>query len=129
MLPSMSFLTGVKATEPSWSSGESVSMYLLCWGAQLLAWKGVPKSVVSESAASRNSVVEMALSWVGSTGTSTKDLRIVSKKGLLFACEAAIFACRCWTLSRYPHMFKGGVGEEDVCRVPAEQTEQTNSMS
>lgn len=66
-------------------------------GAQLLAWKGVPKSVVSESAASRNSVVEMALSWVGSTGTSTKDLRIVSKKGLLLGCEAAIFACRCWT--------------------------------
>ena len=34
----------------------------------------VPKSVVSDSAASRKALVEIALSLLASTGTSTKDL-------------------------------------------------------
>lgn len=95
-----------------------------------LCCQGVPKSVVSESAASRNSVVAMALSWLASTGTSTKDLRIVSKKCLLIDWEAAIFAGRCWTQV----IIKGGRWEEDACKGPVEQTEQieqieqTNSM-
>lgn len=33
----------------------------------------VPKRVVSDSEASRNAVVSIALSWLGSTGTLTKD--------------------------------------------------------
>jgi len=40
----------------------------------------VPKSVVNDSAASRNSVVEMALSFSLSTGTSVKDFLSVSRK-------------------------------------------------
>lgn len=72
-----------------------MSEYIYSVGAPSSCCEGVPKSVVSESAASRNSVVEMALSWVASTGTSTKDLRIVSKKGLLLDCEAVMVAGRC----------------------------------
>lgn len=37
-----------------------------------------PKRVVSDSAASRNTVVGIALSLLASTGTSTKDFRRVS---------------------------------------------------
>lgn len=40
----------------------------------------VPNIVVNDSAASRNSVVEMALSFSASTGTSTKDFRNVSRR-------------------------------------------------
>lgn len=40
----------------------------------------VPNKVVSDSAASRNSVVGTALSLAASTGTSTKDLRRVSNQ-------------------------------------------------
>jgi len=54
MFPWMSFLTGENAVEPKTS-----------------------KSVVSDSAASRNSVVPMALPL---TGTSTKDFLRLSKK-------------------------------------------------
>lgn len=50
MFPSMSDLTGEKATDPRASNIE-----------------------VKDSAASRNSVVEMALSFSASIGTSTKD--------------------------------------------------------
>ena len=41
---------------------------------------GIPKSVVSDSAASRKALVGMALSLVDSTGTSTKDLWRVSNQ-------------------------------------------------
>ena len=40
----------------------------------------VPKRVVSDSEASRNSLVWMAFSLAASTGTSTKDFWMVSKK-------------------------------------------------
>ncbi len=40
----------------------------------------VPKSEVSESAASRKSVVGIALSWAASMGTSTKDFFSVSNQ-------------------------------------------------
>jgi len=40
----------------------------------------VPKRVVNDSAASRNSVVETALSFSVSTGTSVKDFLSVSRK-------------------------------------------------
>lgn len=42
--------------------------------------KSVPKRVVNDSAASRNSVVEMALSFSLSMGTSVKDFLKVSRK-------------------------------------------------
>jgi hypothetical protein len=42
--------------------------------------KVIPKRVVNDSAASRNSVVEMALSFSLSTGTSVKDFLNVSRK-------------------------------------------------
>jgi hypothetical protein len=55
----------------------------------------VPKSVLRLSAASRNSVVEIALSLDASTGTSTKLFLTVSKKvppgG--YAAAAAIVKC------------------------------------
>lgn len=57
MLPLMSFLTGLNATEPKTSN-----------------------RVVVLSAASRNSFVEIALSLDSSTGTSTKLFLTVSKK-------------------------------------------------
>jgi len=55
--PNISFLTGVKATEPSTSN-----------------------NVVRDSAASRKGVVEMALSFSASMGTSVKDFLSVSRK-------------------------------------------------
>jgi len=45
----------------------------------------IPKRLVSDSAASRNSEVEIALSLLASTGTSAKLRLIVSKKSLLWA--------------------------------------------
>lgn len=55
----------------------------------------VPKSVVNDSAASKNSVVAIALSFSLSTGTSVKDLfrvlRKVPPSG--YACADAIVCC------------------------------------
>lgn len=73
-LPSISLLTGVNATEPSTSANCQISV---CMQRRRRA---VPKSVVNDSAASRNSVVEMALSFSLSTGTSVKDFLSVSRK-------------------------------------------------
>ena len=73
MLPSMSFLTVENATDPkrsktfSSASGLPHSCYPL------------PNNVMVDSAASKNSVVEMLLSDL-STGTSRKFLLRVSKK-------------------------------------------------
>lgn len=73
-LPSMSLLTGVKATEPSTSSHYQKKI-------RRRSKEGlIPNRVVNDSAASRNSVVEMALSFSLSTGTSVKDLLSVSRK-------------------------------------------------
>ena len=82
ILPSMSDLTGLKATEPRTSvelfcavSGDLFNFFFF------LKKSGyIPKSVVKLSAASRNSLVDMALSLLLSTGTSTKDFLMVSKK-------------------------------------------------
>lgn len=41
---------------------------------------GLPNKVVNDSAASRNSVVEIPLSLAASTGTSAKDFWIVSNQ-------------------------------------------------
>jgi hypothetical protein len=57
----------------------------------------LPKSVDRLSAASRNSVVEMALSFEASTGTSTKLLLTVSKKVPPGGYAAAIVIV-CWCL-------------------------------
>ena len=81
MLPTMSFFTGVNAIEPSTSDGEAVSSSCrdLSW-VQSEEERRVPNNVVSDSAASRNSLVGMALSLLLSTGTSTKDLWMVSNQ-------------------------------------------------
>jgi hypothetical protein len=74
MLPTMSFFTGLKAAEPRTSTLVSHDRL------QLTMLPNPPNSVDKLSAASRNSVVEMALSLEASTGTSTKLLLTVSKK-------------------------------------------------
>ncbi len=71
MLPSISFLTGVKATEPRTSAkyhGFSIAIQISLPGSLDL-----PNKVAKDSDASRNSVVEMALSLSLLTGTSTND--------------------------------------------------------
>lgn len=56
-------------------------------------WANLPKRVVNDSAASRNSVVEIALSFSLSIGTSVKDLLRVSRNVPPGGYEAAaIFA-------------------------------------
>ena len=76
MLPTMSLLTGLKATEPSLSVLLSIHISVMCHLDEL----DEPKSVVRDSAASRKSLVGMALSFWASTATSTKDLWSVSNQ-------------------------------------------------
>ena len=71
----MSFLTGVKAIEPSTSARLSID-----WHDASLHDYSIPNKVERDSDASKNSVVEMALSLLSSTGTSTKDLFSVSNQ-------------------------------------------------
>ncbi len=75
MLPVMSFLTGLKAAEPR----TSVTYVNLCCELEVRL-ENPPNKVVKLSAASRNSVVEMALSFEASTGTSSQLFLTVSKK-------------------------------------------------
>jgi hypothetical protein len=83
MFPSMSFLTGLKATDPRISGerhqpGRSLS-YRYDTDLRILELF-LPKSLVSDSAASKKSVVLMALSFSLLTWTSTKDFFMVSRK-------------------------------------------------
>ena len=77
MLPIMSFLTGVKAIEPRTSGEVSVAIPRNNFREDSRR-PDLPKSVVSDSEASRKSVVGMALSLLASTGTPTKDFLRVS---------------------------------------------------
>lgn len=55
-------------------------------------WKDLPNNVVRLSAASRNSVVEIALSLEASTGTSSQLFLTVSKKvDMMFGCIGGLF--------------------------------------
>ena len=74
MLPKMSFLTGVKATEPRTSEHDQ---YLL---GQRKQSHLIPNKDVSDSAASRKSEVGMALSFVASSVTPVKDFFRVSNQ-------------------------------------------------
>lgn len=85
MLPRMSFLTGVKATDPSKSvmcagRGRNSQSRSSVISSDKAKARQVPKMVVRLSAASKNSVVPMALSLSASMGTSTKDFLRVSTK-------------------------------------------------
>lgn len=75
MLPIMSFLTGVKAIEPR-TSGAIQQVILL----HDIKSMYTPKRVVSDSEASKKSVVGIALSLLASMGTSTKDFFSVSNQ-------------------------------------------------
>ena len=72
MLPSISFLTGVKATEPKTSMSLSEAITSTKNAAV------IPNKDVSDSAASRKSEVGMALSFVESMVTPVKDFLSVS---------------------------------------------------
>lgn len=74
IFPEMSDLTGPKAVEPR-TSDLQISICLYHWDIG-----DIPKRVVRDSAASRNSLVLMALLLALSTGTSTKDFLTVLKK-------------------------------------------------
>jgi len=77
----MSFFTGLKAIEPSTSGIIDQYDYTRTGKGQGKGRRGVlPNKVVNDSAASRNSVVETALSFSLLTGTSVKDLLTVSRK-------------------------------------------------
>ena len=82
MLPSMSFLTGEKATEPR-TSGRGDEVHGQSSRSNVtpgrLLWMLLPNIVVKASAASRKSEVAMALSLAASTGTSTNDFLKVSR--------------------------------------------------
>lgn len=75
MLPTMSFLTGVKATEPRRSDKRKSHQQKL--ESSVLDHR--PNSVVVDSAASRNSPVGIPLS-LGSIGTSWNDVLWVSNQ-------------------------------------------------
>jgi len=93
MLPSISLLTGVNATDPSTSAGNQRDVY------KDRRECTVPNRVVNDSAASRNSVVEMALSFSLSIGTSVKDFLSVSRKvppgGYALVVAMASEGCNC----------------------------------
>lgn len=59
----------------------------------------IPKRVVKDSAASRNGVVSMALSFAGLTGTVTKDFLSVSNQvppgGIATEDDIAQYITRC----------------------------------
>ena len=76
-LPSMSFFTGVNATEPNTSGISPLAEIQKC---RMFENQKVPNSVVNDSAASRNSVVAIALSFSLLTGTSVKETLRVSRK-------------------------------------------------
>ena len=80
MLPIISFLTGVNASEPN-RSGEWFSMSV-CFAPEFETRMigSVPKRVVNDSAASRKSEVGMALPLEESVGTLTKDFFRVSNQ-------------------------------------------------
>jgi hypothetical protein len=83
---------------------------------------GEPKIVVRDSAASRNSAVEMALSFSASMGTSTKDFLRVSTKvppaGMTVAEAILVTGGRDRTLGVYVSVpegeFEGEVAENEV---------------
>lgn len=89
-LPSMSFFTGVNATEPKTSASLQLAAIQ---NVEHREGKLVPKSVVNDSAASRNSVVAMALSFSLLTGTSVKDTLRVSRKVPPSGYDCAIVCC------------------------------------
>lgn len=94
MLPIMSFFTGEKATEPRRSCARRVSVcaVMSCCRDE----RQLPNMVVSDSAASRNSVVEIALPLSASIGTLVKDALKVSRYVPPWgACAVAILSdCR-----------------------------------
>jgi len=71
----MSLLTGLKAAEPKTSINALAVLILRA----VLHQVHIPNKVVRLSAASRNWLVSMALSFVASTETSLKDLLTVAK--------------------------------------------------
>lgn len=104
----MSLLTGWNAIDPNTS--RAVRQH------QSLSWENdIPNKVVRDSVASRNSLVETALSFSLSTGTSVKDFFTVSRKvppgGYAFV--DAIMVLRLFVL------FRGGIGS--FLRVAVEQ--------
>jgi len=74
ILPAISLLTGPKAVEPS------ISVLHISFVPNAISQEVLPNSARRDSAASRNSVVSIALSPALSTGTSTNDLLKVSRK-------------------------------------------------
>lgn len=79
-LPSMSFLTGLKAIEPSISANQPSISKLYIHEKREIMEDNVPNKVVNDSAASRNSVVDTALFFSLSTGTLTNERLSVSRK-------------------------------------------------
>lgn len=81
MFPKRSFLTGVNAAEPRRSEHQKHhSLVLLVILKQAFAINSSPKRVVRDSAAWRNSAVEIPLSLAASMGTSVKDFWMVSNQ-------------------------------------------------
>lgn len=77
MLPCISDLTGVNATDPSTSAHIHARVSDV---SQPGAYPHTPNRVAKDSEASRNSDVEMALFLFSSIGTSTNDLLTVSNQ-------------------------------------------------
>jgi len=69
----------VNATEPN-TSADRCQFVIIGYFWEGRGVGGVPKRVVNDSAASRNSDVDTALSFEASTGTSVKDFLSVSRK-------------------------------------------------
>lgn len=82
MFPKRSFLTGVNAAEPRRSEHQKKhhSLALLVILKQAFTVNSLPNRVVRDSAAWRNSAVEIPLSLAASMGTSVKDFWMVSNQ-------------------------------------------------
>jgi len=120
-LPNMSFLTGAKATDPrtSVSAVRPARYHVPCY--LTLHRSHAPKIVVRDSAASRNSLVEMALFFSASIGTSVKDFLKVSRKvppgGI--GVEMVISVSGVWRLATFGGSIAVGEGgREAVKRAP-----------